>query len=55
LPDGLRRVEATGKIACNENEVLAFAACRKSGQPAPQQGGSASCEGDGVVGVCVRR
>jgi hypothetical protein len=55
LPDGVRRLEAAGKLACNENEVLAFAACRKSGQPAAQQGGSASCEDDGVVGICVRR
>jgi hypothetical protein len=52
--DSVRRVEADGKLACNDNEVLVFAACRATGAAAAQQGGSASCEG-GVVGLCMRR
>ena len=28
---GLRRVEATGKLACNNDEVLVFAVCRDTG------------------------
>jgi hypothetical protein len=53
--EGVRRTEGDGNLSCNDNELLAFAACRKSGQPAVLQGGRATCEGDGVVGLCVRR
>ena len=52
--DGLRRVEATGKLACNSDEVLAYAACRDTGTAATQQGGAATCDG-AVVGLCIRR
>ena len=52
--DGLRRVEASGKLACNNDEVLVFAACRDTGAAAPQQGGAATCDG-AVTGLCMRR
>jgi Collagen triple helix repeat (20 copies) len=52
--DGLRRVEATGKLACDKDEVLVFAVCRDTGAAAIQQGGSATCEG-AVTGLCMRR
>lgn len=53
-PDGLRRVEATGKLACGNDEVLVFAVCRDTGTAAAQQGGSATCQGE-VAGICMRR
>jgi hypothetical protein len=53
-PDGLRRVEASGKLACDKDEVLVFAVCRDTGAAAIQQGGSATCEG-AVTGLCIRR
>lgn len=54
-PGGLRRVEGTGKLACNNDEVLVFAVCRKSGSAAVHQGGGATCENDAVVGLCMRK
>jgi hypothetical protein len=52
--DGLRRVEATGKLECAKDEVLVFAICRDTGTAALQQGGSATCDG-GVTALCMRR
>jgi hypothetical protein len=47
-------VEASGKLTCNNGEVLVFAVCRDTGVAATQQGGAASCEG-AVTGLCMRR
>ncbi len=47
---GLRRVEATGKLACNNDEVLVFAVCRDTGAAAT----AATCEG-AVTGICMRK
>lgn len=52
--DGLRRVEATGKLECNKDEVLVFAICRSTGAAALQQGGTATCDG-AATGLCMRR
>jgi len=52
--DGLRRVEANGKLVCGNDEVLVFAVCRDTGAAATQQGGSATCQGE-VAGLCMRR
>jgi len=53
-PEALRRVEATGKLTCTNDEVLVFAVCRDTGAAAPQQGGAAICEG-AVTGICMRK
>jgi hypothetical protein len=47
---GLRRVEATGKLACNNDEVLVFAVCRDTGAAAV----AGTCEG-AVTGICMRK
>jgi hypothetical protein len=47
-------VEAAGKLACNNDEILALALCRETGAAANQQGGVATCEGT-TVGLCMRR
>lgn len=52
--EGVRRVEASGKLECSKDEALVVAICRDTGAPATQQGGSATCEG-AVTGLCMRR
>jgi collagen triple helix repeat protein len=52
--DGLRRVEGTGKLGCNNDEALVFAVCRDTGAAAVQQGGAATCDG-AIAGLCMRR
>ena len=48
------RVEANGRLACGNEEVLVFAVCRDTGAAATQQGGGATCDG-AIVGLCMRR
>lgn len=52
--DWLRRVEATGRLECNKDEVPVLAICRNTGLAATQQDGGAVCDG-GIVGLCMRR